>query len=1123
MRNAPFRKNLGALTNKAFRVFLTGSIVLSFSPATALANEVSQDGSAASALTSWTETQKEEPADTSATNIDSTSSSVVENATSSEGDYTQFALSPATLSALEAGNTYTPGVYVGNATVTNKGTDDWTTYQISVNVTIDENGKISAVALTDDSYKNAAADSSDNETYLENAELGTRKATGVAAQIVQAQSVEGVQAVSGATYSSAALVEAVVDALAKATADASDGYVYLYAAVPYSEYYASEVVQAAGSNAAGTQVDTHNEADTGAFDVVSRATTNHGLHRGSYQNTAIIYGTSGATYKVNSWNSGSEAVLEDGSVITFSRGNITAGDTTDVMDHYEITGFKYVPVAVKSADLDAFKAKYTVVENGGALAGGYTEQQLNSYNVVANVDANTNGLKVATKNDETGDFSFGKRQVGTTSGVKDSALKVADVSTLGVTTKNAKTGAALAGSYGDFLRVDLKSNYGDLGANMQAVFWEYYGSGDTVLATYGTKFAADNWMHKSNGIQLGLTESARCTLPQGTDGTGKWKVTICALGYEDTVLTLDVDESDINNAHVVSSTEALEQAISAAEALTEADYTVASWASLSVELGEAKEQLALAQQGPTKTTQEAVDEATFHLNEAIKSLVHAGFTTWAANYAELGVDTSTGYDAVSSATNFTSRHAKDIPTNVQRATDENGTVTLTGVNKTAKESTVSPAVSSSSFAYSNKYGTGEFVVVPDDTVEGYVWNEYLNAITAITISDGTTTVGTLPWIDYYGENSTAGFHYNKIEIAVNNGESVGSNKANVTRFAPFYNEGASQIKAGTYTITVYADGYQPLSTSVNVLPTAEQPLSVRSTYDGAAVKLSGMPEDMTGATATVSYTVGSGRNAKTYYLAQDAAISNGVVKLSESMVAGTTYTVAVNSANYAPMTASFTQQAEATLTLDLATTATNLKVGDTFNVAISMKGDKITTAQGTLSFDDKVVRLTGFSTENSQLSEKDNFKWTDAGMFSFFGNDADFTEGGVVAQAQFEVIGAGATTIALDSSADNVASVEGSTRDHAIVAGAAAEVSVISAQAVKGDVNNNGAINIVDAQIAYDLATKVIEPDYAPLLSVGEGWSKATVEYTANVNGDDAIDAADAFAIQHYALFKTWE
>lgn len=44
----------------------------------------------------------------------------------------------------------------------------------------------------------------------------------------------------------------------------------------------------------------------------------------------------------------------------------------------------------------------------------------------------------------------------------------------------------------------------------------------TALATYGTKFAADNWMHKVNGIQLGLTDSLRCTLPAGTDGTGFW-------------------------------------------------------------------------------------------------------------------------------------------------------------------------------------------------------------------------------------------------------------------------------------------------------------------------------------------------------------------------------------------------------------------------------------------------------------------------------------------------------------------------------------------------------------------------------------------------------------------------
>ena len=64
-------------------------------------------------------------------------------------------------------------------------------------------------------------------------------------------------------------------------------------------------------------------------------------------------------------------------------------------------------------------------------------------------------------------------------------------------------------SYGDFIRMDVKENYGEVGAKMQTVVWTYYGDGDTPLATYGTKFAADNWMHKSMGIQLALTDSMR--------------------------------------------------------------------------------------------------------------------------------------------------------------------------------------------------------------------------------------------------------------------------------------------------------------------------------------------------------------------------------------------------------------------------------------------------------------------------------------------------------------------------------------------------------------------------------------------------------------------------------------
>ena len=60
--------------------------------------------------------------------------------------------------------------------------------------------------------------------------------------------------------------------------------------------------------------------DKGAFDVVTRATTNHGLHRGSYQCMATIYDTDGKAYEVSSWNSASEQeVLTNGQVITFEK------------------------------------------------------------------------------------------------------------------------------------------------------------------------------------------------------------------------------------------------------------------------------------------------------------------------------------------------------------------------------------------------------------------------------------------------------------------------------------------------------------------------------------------------------------------------------------------------------------------------------------------------------------------------------------------------------------------------------------------------------------------------------------------------------------------------------------
>lgn len=106
-----------------------------------------------------------------------------------------------------------------------------------------------------------------------------------------------------------------------------------------------------------------------------------------------------------------------------------------------------------------------------------------------------------------------------------------------------------SGNYGEFLRFDIGGNYGGpWPLPMQTVQWTYYGTDSTytkALQTYGTKFAADNWMHKAMGIQLGLTDSIRCQLPEGTDGTGYWAITIYGLGYADYTAKFEVTAENL--------------------------------------------------------------------------------------------------------------------------------------------------------------------------------------------------------------------------------------------------------------------------------------------------------------------------------------------------------------------------------------------------------------------------------------------------------------------------------------------------------------------------------------------------------------------------------------------------
>lgn len=513
------------------------------------------------------------------------------------------------------------GTYTGAGIVKAAEDDDneWNEYDISVSVGV-QDGKISSISVTPGSTYDKESDS-----YFNKAKTGNKKKKqpGYESLIGQAATEETISSwdtVSGATRTSSAVKEAALKAIQSASAKeeskpAEEKYVYCYAGLTWAEYWAAEGVQAAGSTAASSEKDSHGESDKGAFDTVTRATTNHGLHRGSFQCNAIVETKEGTTLNISYWKTGENnqqiAVMTDGTEYNYNRGVFTKDGTTLNLKDYKVTGLKFVPVKVKESDYEAFKAKYTVYENGSELKGGYGENKLQVIDEEANVTADTNGLKTATKNAD-GSFSFSARATGTDSGVQGTSLKKADVT---------GTVKAASGSYGEFLRVDFNGNYGDLGANMQAVKWTYYGNDSTrtkALATYGTKFASDNWMHKSMGIQLGLTDSLRCSLPSGYDGTGYWSVTIYALGYEDYTYNFEATAANIVIPQVPAdetSKKALSDKVSEADKLNKELYTNKTWSNMQTELQEAKDALA-----KTGLMQSEAEEALSHLTDAVNKL-----------------------------------------------------------------------------------------------------------------------------------------------------------------------------------------------------------------------------------------------------------------------------------------------------------------------------------------------------------------------------------------------------------------------------------------------------------------------------------------------------------------------
>lgn len=453
--NAVLRK-LNTVGSNACRGALIAAMTVSMMPTSAFA----------AAATTETGSEATNNAPISATNEETKSlgseyslSAVSDDATSSTTSYDLTKIAD--------------GTYEGTATADsndplNKAGDEWNAadgkYDVNVSVTI-KSGKIAKVEVAD--YSSLGDDDWDRMDKAVNgfSKKGTSY-TGIVEQIETAGNTTAIDAVSTATISSNAIKAAVDNALQAAydeqnpSTPATDEYTYGYAGLTWAEYWAGENVQAAGSSASSSELDSRNEADKGAFDVVTRATFNHGLHRGSYQCTDVIETAEGVNIYPSHYPDSKSFVDVDGNhfSIDSKAKTVTAADgTVYTMTGHKVTGLKYVPVKIKTSDLEAFKTSHSFVANGETLAGGYGENNLQAYSgLVAAVNADTNGLKTVTNNN--GTFSFSAAATGTDSGIEGQELKTA--TGIKPTVKDA------SGSYGEFLRVDLNGNYGDLGANM---------------------------------------------------------------------------------------------------------------------------------------------------------------------------------------------------------------------------------------------------------------------------------------------------------------------------------------------------------------------------------------------------------------------------------------------------------------------------------------------------------------------------------------------------------------------------------------------------------------------------------------------------------------------------------
>lgn len=330
--------------------------------------------------------------------------------------------------------------------------------------------------------------------------------------------------------------------------DESINYVYGYAPLSYSEYWAGELgVSEESLSVVSDKTDREGTNDAGMFDAVTRATYKHGIYRQQFKYTVEVTGekvissetkekngkeettyttdssdtktvTAQATFSgVNEGEKGFEMVADavDGTVLfedakeTFTIGEGDDASTYKITE-YNVLGFNSVPVAIPE----------DLVEE--AKKDGFVESD--------EVNADTYGLK-AMKSDKT----YGSRNTETE--VSSDITIVADEDKI-TDVYNTKYGSDaeayiyLKNENGDEL---TEEEYLKYCANFLTAKYEYYGDDSTyskVVSTYGTKHSSDTWWSTNHGMRIDTGINYDFDRFEGS-GSGYYKITLIANGYKD--------------------------------------------------------------------------------------------------------------------------------------------------------------------------------------------------------------------------------------------------------------------------------------------------------------------------------------------------------------------------------------------------------------------------------------------------------------------------------------------------------------------------------------------------------------------------------------------------------------